>query len=585
MLELEVPFALAMNQSAHISLSHAPAFRATNPTHIWIGNTSEIPAFRASGDCILFPVKSTLPKTLVCQSSVNLWNASNNRPSAKQRRWSPVLVRAVEKPQQKVVDRPIARSLIPVENEKFGSQLDPVQEILLLSPKESLGGENSWRQFQGSENWAGLLGDQLHPTLRREIVRYGEFVQATYDAFDFEPHSKYCGSCRYRRQKMLEKVGLDKTGYNITKYLYAMSDIHLPKWFGRPYSVDDNTWSNDSNWIGYVAVSTDEEVIKRLGRRDIVVAWRGTVTQLEWMEDFQDILHPLGEPHDNSSVKVERGFLSMYTSKDQNTRYNKLSASEQAMKELGRLVDVYTQKGEDVSITITGHSLGGALALLSAYEVAAKGVNSHKADPERTVPVTVFSFGAPRVGNWAFKERLEALGVKVLRVVSQQDMVPKMPGIIFNEGMEKFEQLMKPLVDNFPWTYTHVGVELELDRRRSPFLKENFDPADCHNLEGYLHLLDGFQSSSAPFRGDAKRDVALVNKASNILRPELMVPGNWYQLENKGLVRNSDGIWVQAERDPEDVPSPNHVLQETLTLGLAVPIEKGADQCVKVPSS
>jgi len=199
---------------------------------------------------------------------------------------------------------------------------------------------------------------------------------------------------------------------------------------------------------------------------------------------LKDILHPVGEvgSHENSSVKVERGFLSIYTSKNHNTRYNKLSASEQAMKELGRLVDVYTQRGEDVSITMTGHSLGGALALLSAYEVAAKGLNSHKAHPDSNVPVTVFSFAAPRVGNNAFKDRLEAMGVKVLRVVSKQDMVPKIPGIIFNEGMEKFEQLMGSLIYLLPWTYTHVGVELKLDHQRSPRLKGNLDPAESHNL-------------------------------------------------------------------------------------------------------
>ncbi|GLJ20822.1 hypothetical protein SUGI_0379590 [Cryptomeria japonica] len=290
-------------------------------------------------------------------------------------------------------------------------------------------------------------------------------------------------------------------------------------------------WSKDSNWMGYVAVSTDEET-KRLGRRDITVAWRGTVTQLEWMENLRDILHPVGD-------------------------LGCSDASEQVMEEIRRLVALYTGRGEEVSISICGHSLGGALALLNAFEIAAKGVNVHANDPTRKVPVTVFSFGAPRVGNGAFKDAVEEHGVKVLRVVGKQDVVPKMPGILFNEGMEKYEKVIGHVLESLPWSYKHVGVELGLEIKKSPFLRSNPDLAGCHNLEVYLHLLDGFESSSASFRVEARRDVALINKASDMLRKDLMVPINWHQLDNKGLVRNCYGRWVQPERDADDVPSPH----------------------------
>lgn len=94
------------------------------------------------------------------------------------------------------------------------------------------------------------------------------------------------------------------------------------------------------------------------------------------------------------------------------------------MAEIKRLVKYYQEKGERVSLTITGHSLGGALALLNAHEAAS-------AIPD--LPVSVISFGAPRVGNDAFRNELERLGVKALRVVVKQDLVPKTPGkkIIF----------------------------------------------------------------------------------------------------------------------------------------------------------
>lgn len=322
-----------------------------------------------------------------------------------------------------------------------------------------------------------------------------------------------------------------------------MSHVELPQWLERSMHAD--AWSKDSNWIGFVAVSGDAES-RRLGCRDIVVAWRGTVKPAEWYEDVQGKLEPLlDDVEDNDDVKVEHGFQSLYKSKDAKTRYNKTSASEQVMKEIKRLVAHYKAQGEEVSITITGHSLGGALALLNANEAA----SSLPTD----VPVSVMTFGGPRVGNSAFADRLDNLKVKVLRMVVKQDLVPKVPGILFNES---FEEKVEKVGGKLDWVYTHVGFELGLDVRSSPYLKRGIDVAGFHNLEAYLHLVDGYVSSNAGFRSSAKRDVALVNKSSGLLTDEMKIPAYWNQLANKGLVQNKYGRWVQPKREVEDIPSP-----------------------------
>ncbi|KAM1792619.1 hypothetical protein ACFX12_036461 [Malus domestica] len=407
------------------------------------------------------------------------------------------------------------------------------------SPKDII--SEKWREIHGSNDWEGLL-DPLHPWLRREIVKYGEFAQATYDAFDFDSFSEYCGSCRYNKNKLLDVLGLDKNGYNVSKYIYAMSHIDMPQWLERSHLAD--TWSKHSNWMGYVAVS-DEEETRRIGRRDIVVAWRGTVAPSEWYEDMQRKLEPIG----SGDAKVEHGFHGIYTAKSDTTRYNRSSASEQVMKEVARLVELYQARGEEVSLTITGHSLGGALALLNAYEAAEKLPG---------LPISVISFGAPRVGNIAFKEELHQMGVKTLRVVVKQDMVPKMPGLVLNESLQKFDDITGTL----DWVYTHVGAELKLEVGSSPYLKHGrFNLPGFHSLETYLHLVDGFFSTETTFRSNARRDIALVNKGCDMLVDDLKIPQCWYQLPHKGLVRNAHGRWVKPKRDPEDIPSPTREAQ------------------------
>ncbi|EPS66180.1 hypothetical protein M569_08597, partial [Genlisea aurea] len=401
------------------------------------------------------------------------------------------------------------------------------------SPKEEI--SRKWREIHGANDWKAIL-NPLHPWLRREIIKYGEFSQATYDAFDFDPFSEYCGSCKYNKKKMLAKLGLEKSGYTVREYIYGMSQMDLPQWMQKSKLAE--TWSKDSNWIGFMAVSDDVET-RRIGRRDIAVAWRGTVAMSEWYDNMKSELHPIGE----GEARVEHGFLSIYTSKNESTRYNQSSASEQAIGEIKKLIEFYAERGEEISLTITGHSLGGALALLTAYDAARNFSGIH---------ISVFSFAAPRVGNIAFRDELYAMGVKTLRVTINQDIVPKMPGIVFNENLQKFEDFTGAL----EWIYTHVGAELKIDVRSSPYLKKRLNLIGFHLLETYLHLIDGFVSEDSDFREDSNRDVALVNKYADMAADDLRIPPAWFQPENKGLVKNAHGRWVKPQRDLEDIPSP-----------------------------
>ncbi|XP_062080852.1 phospholipase A1-Igamma1, chloroplastic-like [Humulus lupulus] len=410
----------------------------------------------------------------------------------------------------------------------------------------------AWPELHGQDDWVGLL-DPMDPLLRSELIRYGEMAQACYDAFDFDPFSKYCGSCRFTRRNFFESLAMmTHHDYDVSRYLYATSNINLPNFFKK--SRWPKVWSKNANWIGYVAVSTDE-ASKTLGRRDITIAWRGTVTRLEWIADMMDFLKPISGnkiPCPDPSVKVESGFVDLYTDKDETCRFCKYSVREQILSEVKRLIEMYP--GEEMSITITGHSLGAALAILSAYDIAETGINI--SGNGRVVPLSVLSFSGPRVGNVRFRERLEALGVKVLRVVNVHDVVPKSPGLVFNENAAPM--LMK-IAEGLPWCYSHVGVELELDHKKSPFLKPSNDPVCSHNLEALLHLLDGYHGKGQRFVLSSGRDPALVNKACDFLKDHYLVPPFWRQDQNKGMIRGNDGRWVQPERPKlDDHPSDMH---------------------------
>lgn len=361
-----------------------------------------------------------------------------------------------------------------------------LSKTMEYSPRNNL--SSRWREYHGCNDWSGLL-DPLDENLRREVVRYGEFVQAAYHGFHSNP------AMSTDEAPLPRHVALPDRSYKVTKNLYTTSSVGLPKWVD-DVAPDLGWMTQRSSWIGYVAVCDDKREIHRMGRRDIVIALRGTSTCMEWAENFRAQLDQIPES-DDPTQRVERGFLSLHKTRGAHVP----SLAESVVEEVQRLIEMY--KGEPLSITITGHSLGAALSLLVADEISSCAPH--------VLPVAVFSFGGPRVGNKGFVERLNKKNVKVLRIVNNQDLITKVPGVFIGE---KSQQQQK----NNPWTYSHVGTELQVNTKMSPYLKPNVDIACCHDLEAYLHLVDGFLSSNCPFRSNAKRSLAklLHDQGSNV---------------------------------------------------------------------
>ncbi|XP_041001604.1 galactolipase DONGLE, chloroplastic-like [Juglans microcarpa x Juglans regia] len=381
--------------------------------------------------------------------------------------------------------------------------------------KTSSGLAHLWREIQGSNDWENLV-DPLHPLLQQEIVRYGEFVAACYKAFDLNPNSKRYLNCKYGKKNMFREVGMGNCGYHVTKYIYATPDINIP------------IQSGDScgRWIGYVAVSGDDSV-RRLGRRDILITFRGTVTNQEWITNLMSSLTPARLDPNNlrPDVKVEAGFLSLYTSDESSSKFGLGSCREQLLSEVSRLLTKY--KGEKISITLAGHSMGSSLAALLAYDIAELGLNDKENSSRHKIPITVFSFGGPRVGNAGFKQRCEELGVKVLRVVNVNDPITKMPGVLFNENFRVLAGRYE-----LPWScscYAHVGVELALD------FYDMQNPSCVHDLETYISLL------KCPKRQQMQRDSAdILNRARELLIMSAqnlnIFPGRNAESNNSGTV-------------------------------------------------
>jgi triacylglycerol lipase len=95
-----------------------------------------------------------------------------------------------------------------------------------------------------------------------------------------------------------------------------------------------------------------------------------------------------------------------------------MESLEEIWEPLFQAIEAVVAKNEDRPLFVTGHSLGGALALLAAWRLQRQMITVHN----------VYTFGAPMVGNDVAAKAFEKdFPNKIYRYVDGGDMVPKLP--------------------------------------------------------------------------------------------------------------------------------------------------------------
>ena len=179
----------------------------------------------------------------------------------------------------------------------------------------------------------------------------------------------------------------------------------------------------------------------------LVIAFRGTEKKVsDWLTDANCV------PRSEGSGKVHTGFWkAMAGNQDRHT-------GETIEAKIRRITDEAAQDGP-LPLFITGHSLGGALALLSTKLVAPN------------VDGACYTFGAPRVANY---EYFSAVKTPVYRVVNSSDIVPRVPP---GAGLEGVLLILRGLA----WVLSFAPPVVSLLNK----LEERLD-----KLNGYRHFGD-----------------------------------------------------------------------------------------------
>ncbi len=193
-------------------------------------------------------------------------------------------------------------------------------------------------------------------------------------------------------------------------------------------------------------------ILQAAAAGDVVIAIRGTEGIQEWVHDAEFLLVTC--PFLVGAGHTEDGFTAVYMSMT-TTLDPKCPRVTQALAGLNFPRPV-------TSLTICGHSLGGALATLLALDVAANTAFKNPA---------IYTYASPRTGGPQFAATYNQVVPNTNRIAGRLDLVPKLP--------------LPPLYEHVLGLFEINSVQLGIP----PKILVKPDLICLHILTSYLYLL------------------------------------------------------------------------------------------------
>nr|AAZ66864.1 lipase lipRs [Rhizopus stolonifer] len=148
---------------------------------------------------------------------------------------------------------------------------------------------------------------------------------------------------------------------------------------------------------------TNGYVLRSDKQKTIYLVFRGTNS---FRSAITDIVFNFSNYKPVSGAKVHTGFLSSY---------------EQVVNDYFPVIQAQLTANPSYQVIVTGHSLGGAQALLAGMDLYQR---EKRLSPKN---LSIFTIGGPRVENPTFAYYVESTGIPFHRTVHKRDIVPHVP--------------------------------------------------------------------------------------------------------------------------------------------------------------
>lgn len=188
----------------------------------------------------------------------------------------------------------------------------------------------------------------------------------------------------------------------------------------------------------------------------IFVGFRGSSNIQNWISNIQ--ISQI-QPYADKEISIDKGFYHLY---------------DNLKSEIMTTLSLMTSKYSTKQLLITGHSLGGALSTIFAFDLK---YNDYDYDIN-----SIITFGSPRVGNAYFSNYFYSFNLYSKRVTHHNDIVPHVP-----EEFLKYQHIYNEVwynENNSQYTICHD------ESNEDPFCSNSCAPTKCTSTTDHLNYLN-----------------------------------------------------------------------------------------------